>query len=53
MIAPRVFASLLLVGIVTQFPADPAAERNVPLGLDLYMSIQEDNPLSGDIHEGL
>ena len=46
MIGPRVFASLLVVGLVAQAPAEPAGVRNVPLGLDLYMPIPEENPLT-------
>ena len=48
MIAPRVFASLLVVGVAAQSAVDPTAERSVPLGLDLYMPIPEDNPLTAE-----
>ena len=46
MIAPRVLASLLVVGVVAQFATEPAVGRNVPLGLDLYMPVPEENPLT-------
>ena len=42
----RAFASLLLAAVVAQPFAKPAAGRSVPLGLDLYMPIPEDNPLT-------
>ena len=46
MIAPRVFASLLVAAVVAQAPADPAERRRPPLGLDLYMPVPEENPLT-------
>jgi cytochrome c peroxidase len=42
----RAFMSLLLAAIVGQAPAHTAERRSPPLGLDLYMPIPEDNPLT-------
>ena len=42
----RAFTSLLLAAFVGQAPADPAAGWSPPLGLDLYMPVPEDNPLT-------
>jgi len=40
----RLVASLFFVAFVTLIAATVAGERSVPLGLDLYMPIPEDNP---------
>ena len=48
MLATRAFKSLLLLAaaVVAQIPADSAERRGPPLGLDLYMPVPEDNPLT-------
>lgn len=40
------FASLLLAAVVAQAAAYPAVRKSPPLGLDLYMPVPEDNPLT-------
>jgi cytochrome c peroxidase len=44
----RLFASLLVTAVVSPFADDTVAWREVPLGLDLYMPVPDENPLTGD-----
>lgn len=39
-------AAFFLSGISTHSPAEPSAKLRIPLGLDAYMPIPEDNPLT-------
>lgn len=46
MSAARRFAALVLAALVSLCVGDAAQERIVPLGLDAYMPLPEDNPLT-------
>jgi len=48
MLPVRALASLLVVAVVWSSEDIPTAWRKVPLGLDLYMPVPEDNPLTPD-----
>ncbi len=46
MLPARALAPLLLAAAVCSWVDDGAARNKVPLGLDLYMPVPEDNPLT-------
>ena len=48
MFAVRPILSLLLAAVVAQAPAGSVERRSPPLGLDLYMPIPEENPLTAE-----